>query len=686
MSPPIDILQLSEEKQAIAGQILKAFENEKILPTLKERLAAHKRIILPGAEFLECLEIESKNLLENNPDEFFKICNLVIRQHMFSLLNWWLVENPEETIPIRLKGWPNPRPLTNLLVNDIGRFGGFIGQILYRTETIPHPTKAIVTCPNCYNTITVVIGDVKLSGMKVRCSCSTRFISVVSSQTTYVRQNMCRLMLEPLSDHQNIGSSILCNLRDDLCKENVLKMLDVGSKVIINGKVCSTPPKPTEESSYFIEANYIENVDKSGEEIAPTEEELREISTLRQKPNLIEFLAEQLFDDSISGMNEIKQSFILSLVGGISTPPNRRTINLMLVGEPSTAKSYMLHLTKTMKLHPIMRYTSGTHSTIVGLTGGVIKDEALGKHIICPGALALANNGVCLVDEFDKFPKEDQAKLNDAIETGEIEINKIVKGKLRTNAAVIATLNPIGGGSFDEYKNKEAQIGMVSSLLTRFDLIFFLEHPKGVDREKVALMIANRYSPEFIESQLTDRQLHYSKLCKKLFSISRTVQAHMSEDIRRSVVDYDKRLIAMENTTLVHKITVRYTAALCRLAEVRARLYGRQEIDATDLEFSFQLLMKNLMQLGHTPAGKEFSIINGAPHTETVPGNSGTKNVILRILEEHGRQKIISIEELFSIVKTRNLNITKIEFDIAVDKLHNIGHIMYPRPGEVILL
>lgn len=177
--------------------------------------------------------------------------------------------------------------------------------------------------------------------------------------------------------------------------------------------------------STTIEAN---NVVRFGDEqvVELTDEDKKSIKDWSKKPDIAEIIYRSIAP-SIYGHDFIKKGLTLAMFGGVPKDINdkhriRGDINMLLLGDPGTAKSQFLKYIE--QIFPRVVYTTGKGASAVGLTAGVHRDPVSQEWILEAGALVLADKGICLIDEFDKMNDQDRTSIHEAMEQQTISISK----------------------------------------------------------------------------------------------------------------------------------------------------------------------------------------------------------------------------------------------------------------------
>ncbi|TMW46852.1 hypothetical protein DOY81_008069 [Sarcophaga bullata] len=429
---------------------------------------------------------------------------------------------------------------------------------------------------------------------------------------------------------------------DIICDDDLVDRCKPGDRVQIVGNYRCLPGKQGGYTSgtfrTILLANNISLLSKESN-MDISREDIILCKKLAKNNDIFELLSKSLAP-SIHGHAFVKKAILCLLLGGVEKLlPNgtrlRGDINILLIGDPSVAKSQLLRY--VLNTAPRAIPTTGRGSSGVGLTAAVTTDQETGERRLEAGAMVLADRGVVCIDEFDKMSDIDRTAIHEVMEQGRVTISKAgIHASLNARCSVLAAANPVYG-RYDQYKTPMENIGLQDSLLSRFDLLFVMldvidsdidqmisdhvvrmhryRNPKEVDGEPLSMgssyadsLSFGSNSDEKKETEVYEKYdilLHgksrrrYEKILsvefmRKYIHIAKCMKPKLSEQACEAISNEYSRLRSQESVqndvARTQPVTARTLETLIRLATAHARARMSKTVTVDDAQAAIELV------------------------------------------------------------------------------------------------
>ena len=413
--------------------------------------------------------------LANEPTEVLKVFDQVALD--VTLFHYPQYHDIHNEIHVRITELPITFSLRELRQQHLNCLVRVNGVVTRRSGVFPQLKYVMFICQKCNITLgpfqQEASAEVKISYCQ---NCQSKGPFTVNSEKTVYR-NYQKLTLQ--ESPGSVPSGRLPRQREVILLADLIDTAKPGDEVEVTGIYRNSYDAQLNNKNGFpvfatiLEANHVV---KSHDQLAGfhlTEEDEREIRALSRDPDIVDKIVRSVAP-SIYGHLDVKTAIALSLFGGVSKQAQgkmsiRGDINVLLLGDPGTAKSQVLKYVEKTAHRAV--FATGQGASAVGLTASVRRDPLTSEWTLEGGALVLADRGTCLIDEFDKMNDQDRTSIHEAMEQQTISISKAgIVTTLQARCAVVAAANPIDG-RYNSSAPFSHNVALTEPILSRFDIL-----------------------------------------------------------------------------------------------------------------------------------------------------------------------------------------------------------------------
>uniref|UniRef100_A0A7S3F779 DNA replication licensing factor MCM2 n=1 Tax=Prasinoderma singulare TaxID=676789 RepID=A0A7S3F779_9VIRI len=504
---------------------------------------------------------------------------------------------------VRITGLPILDSIRDIRQAHLNALIKIAGVVTRRTGVFPQLQSAYYDCQTCG----YLVGPVHQTGVvedkpQMCPACQGRTFEINIDKTKYRNYQKVTLQESP----GTVPAGRLPRSKEVVLQDDLMDQARPGEEVEITGIYTNSFDRALNTKNGFpvfstiVEANYLSKREDAYAVYRLSDTDKEEVLKLSRDERIAKRIVRSIAP-SIYGHKHIKTSLALSMFGGQEKNPAgkhrlRGDINVLLLGDPSTAKSQFLKFVE--KTAPISVYTSGKGSSAAGLTASVIRDQN-NEFYLEGGAMVLADGGVVCIDEFDKMRPEDRVAIHEAMEQQTISIAKAgINATLNARTSILAAANPTDG-RYDRSKPLKYNVALPPAIMSRFDLIHvMIDEPNEVHDYNVARHIVAVHKDGADATEL-DASYNTAQM-QRFVKYARSIVPRITKEARAELVRSYTRLRtadAAPGSGSAYRMTVRQLEAMVRLSEALARATLCEEVKQWHVQEARRLLRTSIIAL-----------------------------------------------------------------------------------------